>query len=70
MHILKRIRVLNELSQKDIARIIGKERTKVSRIELGKAELTSSEIIKLCKALNLSADYLLGLIDIDNNKNN
>lgn len=62
---LKKIRILRELTQNDLADIIGKERTKISRIELGKAELTASEIISLCKALNLSADYLLGLIEIE-----
>ncbi|MDD4388969.1 MAG: helix-turn-helix transcriptional regulator [Bacilli bacterium] len=68
MNRLKKIRLLNDLSQNDMARIIGKERTKISRIELNKGELTASEIINICKALNLSADYLLGLIDINTNK--
>lgn len=59
---LKEIRKKKNLSQQEIANILDlKSRNSISRIELGLSELSQSQIIKLCKVLDIRADYLLGL---------
>ena len=67
---LKKIRKNKNLKQQDIAEIISVKQNTVSRYENHKRELTSEQIIKLTKALEVSADYFLGLIDEDKNKDN
>lgn len=62
---LEKIRKTRGISQQEVAKIIESDQTKISRIERGRGNLNDQEIIRLCKALNCSADYLLGLIDID-----
>ncbi len=60
---LKNAREYKELEQKKIAEILQTTQQQVSLYETGKRELKTTQIIKLCKCLNLSADYILGLID-------
>jgi len=61
---LKEIRKRKNLKQEQIAKILNISRAQISRIENGESLANEEQIIKLCNALNCSADYLLGLRDI------
>ena len=58
---LKEIRKNKGLTQTDIGKIIGVSDIEIGRKEKGKTPLKDTQIIELCKSLNVSADYLLGL---------
>lgn len=58
---LKRMREEKELTQENIAEILNTTHQQISLYETGQREMRASQIIKLCKTLNISADYLLGL---------
>lgn len=58
---LKRARESRCMSQQEIATILKTTQQQISLYETGKRELKTSQIIKLCKEINISADYLLGL---------
>ncbi len=58
---LRRAREHCELEQKDIAKILNTTQQQISLYETGQREMKSSQIIKLCKELKLSADFILGL---------
>lgn len=66
---LKEIREKKGLSQNKIAKILKIDQSQISRYETGYLKLNSDQIKEICKTLEISADYLLGLIDDDNNKN-
>ena len=66
---LKEIRKQKQFTQEQIAEILNVNRVQIHKLESGKSLANSEQIIKLCNALNCSADYLLGLIDIDESKN-
>ena len=58
------------LSQKEFSELIGIAPSQLSRIENGETKTISSDIlIKLSKALGVSADYILGLTTIKTQKN-
>lgn len=62
----ERIRGLREDKDKNqthIANILNTTQKKVSRIETGENEPNLQDIKTLCLYFNVSADYLLGLID-------
>ena len=56
---LKRIRMKKEITQVEIAKTLGVNRSFVSNIENGKTNPTLSTITNLAKALGISADELL-----------
>ena len=58
---LKSLRIDRDLSQREIAEIIGIDQKQYSRYETGKNELPIWYLIKLCKFYRVSADYILGL---------
>lgn len=66
---LKEIRKQKQFTQEQIAQILNVNRVQIHKLESGKSLANSEQIIKLCNALNCSADYLLGLIDIDESEN-
>lgn len=66
MNNLRKIRKKKKLTQQEIADIIDVSRTEARRKEQGKTVLNENQIRKLCKALDIRADYLLGLTE--NNK--
>ena len=62
----ERIRALREdrdLSQTDIAEILGTNQRKISRLETGDCEPNIEDIKNYCIYFNISADFLLGLSD-------
>jgi transcriptional regulator with XRE-family HTH domain len=57
---LKEIRLKKGLKQSDIAKILGVTRQSATRYELEQSKLNQDEIIKLCLALDVTPDELLG----------
>jgi len=60
---LKHLREDNDLSQTDIAKLLGTTRQQISKWETGTQMMGVDKYIKLAKYYNVSVDYLLGLID-------
>lgn len=68
---IRRIRDLREdhdLTQKDVADILGTSQTMYARYERGANELPIRHLLSLCKLYNVSADYILGLTEKKNHK--
>ena len=66
MRYIKRIRDLredNDLTQQQIADLLHTSQTMYARYERGANELPIRHLIALCKIYNVSADYILGLVD-------
>lgn len=62
----RRIRDLREdadLTQAQVAKVLGTSQTMYARYERGANELPIRHLITLCKFYGVSADYLLGLSD-------
>ena len=60
---MRNIREDHDLTQSEIAKLLNKSQQGYNHIETGRAELKIDDLIKLCKFYNLSADYIIGLID-------
>lgn len=60
---IKNAREDRDLTQAQIGRILNKSQQGYNHIETGRAELKIEDLILLCKFYDLSADYLIGLID-------
>lgn len=60
---LKELRGAKNLSQMQLANMLGVSQSAVAKWELGKTEPTASAIILVAKFFNESTDYVLGLID-------
>lgn len=58
---LKEIREDRDLTQADIAKILGTTQQQVYKYESGINEMTVSRLAKLCEFYGVSADYILGL---------
>lgn len=52
------------LRQRDVAAMIGVAQTDYSRWECDKRKPNLTNVVKLCKVLNCSADELLGIKDV------
>ena len=66
MNYRERIRGVREdrdLTQAQLGKVLKKSQQGYSHIESGRAELKIDDLILLCKFYDLSADYLIGLID-------
>lgn len=66
MNYRKRMRNLredNDLTQKEVGKVINKSQQGYSHIEEGRAELKIDDLIKLCDFYGVSADYFIGLKD-------
>ncbi len=64
MKYIKRIRDLREdhdMTQQQLADILGTSQTMYARYERGANELPIHHLLTLCKVYRVSADYILGL---------
>ncbi|QVK17362.1 helix-turn-helix transcriptional regulator [Mycoplasmatota bacterium] len=61
---LKEARKSRNITQKELSRLTNIAQDQISRYENGQ-DMTSNNLKIFCKALDVSADYLLGLIDED-----
>ncbi|MBR2175356.1 MAG: helix-turn-helix transcriptional regulator [Clostridia bacterium] len=60
---LKEIRLLKNMKQKDVCELLNMKQSQYSRYESGEDEMKIGTLIEICQALNISADYILGLSD-------
>lgn len=60
---IKGIREDRDLTQAEIGKLLQKSQQGYNHIETGRAELKIEDLVKLCKFYNVSADYLIGIID-------
>lgn len=60
---LRAVREDRDYTQSEIGKVLQKSQQGYNHIEAGRAELKIEDLIRLCKFYNLSADYLIGLID-------
>lgn len=58
---IKFIRESKNITQTEIAQALGIKQTVYSRYERGQNELKAEKLTAICKYLNVSADYILGL---------
>ena len=64
----KRIREVREdrdYTQTQIGKLINKSQQGYNHIEAGRAELKIDDLKTLCEFYNLSADYMIGLVDYE-----
>ena len=69
MEYVKRIRDLREdrdMTQQEIAQVLGTSQTMYARYERGANELPIRHLIALCRYYGVSSDYILGLKDTMN----
>lgn len=61
MEKLRALREDNELTQEQVACVLGTSQTMYARYERGANELPIRHLIALCRLYNVSADYILDL---------
>lgn len=59
---LRGLREDNDLTQTEIAEVLGTSQTMYARYERGANEMPIRHLITLCKYYNVSADYLLDTV--------
>ena len=57
---LRGLREDNDLTQTQVAEVLGTSQTMYARYERGANEVPLHHVVTLCKFYNISADYLLG----------
>ena len=62
MDYIERIKIVRK-DKKETAEVLNLIQQQYSRYESGKNELPIRYLVELCKHWNISADYILGLID-------
>ena len=60
---LKAARKLKNMKQKDVCQKLGMKQSQYSRYESGEDEMKVGTLIEICKALDVSSDFVLGLSD-------
>ncbi len=60
---IRGVREDRDYTQAQIGKILNKSQQGYNHIEAGRAELKIEDLVRLCRFYNLSADYLIGLID-------
>ena len=56
---LKELRHQQERTQADLAKLLGVNRTAISKLELGQQQPNASQFLKMAKYFNVSVDFLL-----------
>ena len=67
LHFAKRLRELRKekgFSQVHLGELLGYGYTAISSYETGRNEPSFTDLIRICKILDVSADYILGISDI------
>lgn len=62
--IIKKMRTERKLTQNDLAEMMNCNRQKIADLERGKSTPSANDLILLSKIFNVSADYLLGITDV------
>lgn len=60
---LRGIREDREVTQAEIGKLLDKSQQGYNHIETGRAELKIEDLVKLCRYYEISADYMIGLIN-------
>ena len=60
---LRNIREDRDLTQAEIGKLLNKSQQGYNHIEIGRAELKIEDLVTLCQFYNLSADYIIGLVN-------
>ena len=60
---IRNVREDRDLTQAEIGKLLNKSQQGYNHIEAGRAELKIEDLVTLCRFYNLSADYLIGLVD-------
>ena len=60
---MRSLREDSDLTQAELGKILNKSQQGYNHIEAGRAELKIDDLAILCRFYNVSADYLIGLID-------
>ena len=60
---LRNIREDRDLTQAEIGKLLNKSQQGYNHIEIGRAELKIEDLVTLCRFYDLSADYIIGLVD-------
>ena len=61
---LRQVREENKESREDLGKVLGVSVSQISEMENGRKGTTLERLVALCKHYKVSADYLLGLTDI------
>ena len=61
---LKEVRLMKGMKQKDVCLLLNMKQSQYSRYESGEDEMKIGTLIEICRVLDTSADYILGLSDI------
>ena len=62
---LLKARLRADITQKDLAYIVGQDVSAISKWENDRRVITLDNLILLCKVLNVSADKLLGIKKVE-----
>lgn len=57
---LRALRQARDMTQVELAKVLGTQQTAVSQVELGNRGLSVQQVVKLAKALRVSTDAILG----------
>ena len=60
---LRELREDRDYTQTQVGEVLGKSQQGYNHIETGRAELKIDDLVKLCQFYELSADYIIGLIN-------
>lgn len=60
---IREVRKDHDYTQAQLGQLLHKSQQGYSHIETGRAELKIEDLIRLCRFYELSADYLIGLVD-------
>ena len=60
---IRNVREDRDFTQAEIGKLLNKSQQGYNHIEAGRAELKIEDQVTLCRFYDLSADYLIGLVD-------
>lgn len=65
---LRKYRLLNEMTQKQLSEAIGMEESSYARVERGEKGMSMEKLIQVCKLLHISLDDIVSLDKYDRNE--